>query len=124
MASAYVDLTYDPKVLAIVDTASSSHFGVLAGQFDDSTQGMLRRVGGCAALGERALGTDGLWVRVATVVARAKSPGRSTLAAIPSDRLHGIAVIGDFGNIDPNQIDFGTADVIVHRRGRSPRKER
>jgi hypothetical protein len=124
LASAYVDLTYDPEMLAIVDTASSAHFGVLAGQLDDSTQGVLRRVGGCAALGERALGSNGLWVRVATVVARAKSPGRSTLAAILSDQLHGIAVSGDFGNIDPNQIDLGAADVIVHRKGRSPRNER
>ena len=124
LASAYVDLTYDSEVLAIVDTASSSHFGVLSEQLDDSTRGVLRRVGGCAALGERALGTNGLWVRVATVVARAKSPGRSTLAAIPSNQLHGIAVIGHSGNIDSSQINFGTADVIVHRKGRSLRKER
>jgi hypothetical protein len=124
LASTYVDLAHDPEMLAIVDATSSPLFGMLAEQLDDSTPGILRRVGGCAALGERALGINGLWVRVATVVARAKSPGKSTVAAIPSDRLHGIAEIGDFGNIDLNQIDFGKANVIVHRKGKSPRRGR
>jgi hypothetical protein len=55
---------------------------------------------------------------VATIVARATSPGNSSLAAMPSDRLHGIAAIG-FGNIDPTRIEFGSVEVMVHRKGES-----
>jgi len=118
LASVYVDLMYDPEVFEITGAASSAQFGVLARQLDDSASGLLLRLGGCAALGERALGINDSWVRVATIVARATSPGNSSLAAMPSDRLHGIAAIG-FGNIDPTRIEFGSVEVMVHRKGES-----
>ncbi len=66
-------------------------------------------------MGSPNLGTEGTWVRVATLAVRAVAAGPVTLSAGPSDPIHGVAIVNELGNLDPLRVDFGTAVVNVVR---------
>jgi hypothetical protein len=114
LAAVYVDVLYDPVLLSIADIKPSAFFPLFASGFDEN--GIVRAVGGCASLGERSLGTEETWIRVATVTARAQALGRGTLRAGPSDMIHGVALIGEFANVDPARIDFDAVNLIVESK--------
>lgn len=118
LASAYVDLRFDGRLHA-VEVLPSGEFGLFAGESSRPSRGVLRAVGGCRDLGSLATASDGNWVRVATVVARATRPGTATVAAELSDQLHGFSHVGDFQNIDPSLIEFENATVTIGKRHRA-----
>lgn len=118
-AAAFVDLKYNPALIAVDDIIPSGRFSVLAdGQV--VSDGFVSMLGGCANLGEAALGADKGWVRVATLAARATAPGVTRVVVGPSDEMHGVAVVGEFTNIDPGKIELEHADLTV-RGVRKPR---
>jgi hypothetical protein len=112
LASVYTNLQYNPRLLAIDGVQPGALFGNFAGGADDGA-GIIARLGGCAALGERKLGGDGDWVRVATVRARTKAAGRGRLAAESSDVLHGVAILGEYANVRVEQIEFGESPLVI-----------
>jgi len=113
LASAYIDVQYDPTLLAVTDTDVSQLFPVFAGGTNNADTGTVRALGGCATPGDRIVGADGMWVRIATLAAVAQGGGNGVITAGPSDDLHGLAVVGELQNIDPDRIDFGAARVNV-----------
>jgi len=122
LAAAYVDLSYDPGLLSIIAVQPTALFSLFPDGHDE--HGTLRAVGGCAMLGERSLGADGMWVRAATITARAETPGTGILRANSSDPIHGIALIGEFENIDLGRIDFEEARLVVKTEKRAVRDGR
>lgn len=119
LAAAYVDISYDPRLLSIVAIRPSSVFSLFSNGYDEN--GILRAVGGCALLGERYLGTEGTWVRVATITARAEAPGTGTLRVDSSDPIHGIALVGEFANVDSGKIEFEEINFVVEPKNRGRR---
>jgi len=119
LAATYVDVSYDPLLLSIVAVRPGALFALFPNGHDEN--GILRAVGGCALLGERSLGTDGTWARVATITARAEAPGTGTLRADPSDPIHGIALVGEFANVNSGQIDFDDINLVVEMKNRAVR---
>ena len=111
-AAAFVALKYNPALIAVDDIIPSGRFSVLAdGQV--VSDGFVSILGGCANLGEAALGADEGWVRVARPAARTTAPGTTRVVGGPNDEMHGVAVVGEFTNIDPGMIEFGHADLTV-----------
>ena len=43
----------------------------------------------------------------------ATAPGTTRVVGGPNDEMHGVAVVGEFKNIDPGMIEFGHADLTV-----------
>jgi hypothetical protein len=124
LASAYVDLQFDMRRLALMDIVPSEEFGLLLNQSLSPDNGVLRAVGGCAQLRPDGVGADGNWVRITTVVTRAVAQGRTTVTVESSDEIHGFARVGMFQNIDPSLIEFQGVTVNVHKKIRSIRNGR
>ncbi|MCI0493044.1 MAG: hypothetical protein L0Z07_08920 [Planctomycetes bacterium] len=119
LASAFVDLQFGERQLALLEVIPSDALGLLAGHSISTKDGMLRALGGCAQLGGKGVGAIGSWIRVTTVVARAVSPGRTPVAVESSDDLHGFSMVGMFENIDSSLIDFQGATIEIQKDGRT-----
>jgi hypothetical protein len=124
LASAYVDLQFGERRLVPLEVIPSDLLGLLASQSISPVDGVLRAVGGCTQLDSNGVGTDGNWVRVSTIVARAVAPGRTTVTVERSDELYGFSRVGMFQNIDPSQIDFEGVAFYVHKKTRNIRNGR
>jgi hypothetical protein len=117
-ASAYVDLGYDHRRMAVLDVVPSGVLDLLVARMSTPTKGVLWTLGGCAGFGSIGVGGGGEWVRVSTVVTRLTAPGRVDLAVGPSDKLHGFARVGMFQNVDPSRIEFERTAVQIRKNDR------
>ncbi|MBI3836282.1 MAG: hypothetical protein HY287_18340, partial [Planctomycetes bacterium] len=124
LASAYMDVQYDPSLLEVTEMNVGKPFPVFANGTNDAEMGTVHALGGCASLGDRMVGADGVWVRIAFLTAVALRGGSGVIATGSSDDLHGLAVVGRFQNIDPSEIEFGAARVIVSGKRHSSRVDR
>ncbi len=116
LAAAYVDMVIDTDALMVERVISSNAMSTFSGGVIHSGMGLVSQLGGCSKLTSTGLGTDGTWVRVATLAVRAVAVGSATLMAGPSDQLHGVAITNELGNIDPFRVDFGTAVVNIVKK--------
>jgi hypothetical protein len=122
LASAYVDVHYDPQVLIADSAGAGMQFGLFALEMIDSRIGVVK-VGGCAALGESTLGTGQTWVRVGTLSMHGVLPVKPLQAASgpvvktgPAAAPYGISIFNRFGDLSAEQIKFGSVPVRIRPR--------
>jgi hypothetical protein len=115
LATAYLDLRFDRALLELVDVFPSMPFRLFAQEWHLDSR-VLHTVGGCAELGHINVGSNGDWVKVATVLARAIAPGLVTAAAKPSDELHGFARVGEFQNTDASLLDCQSTSFQIGKK--------
>lgn len=108
----YADITYDPALLIAEETIPSELFELFAVRQAEGRVGG-SRVGGCAPLGDGGVGVASAWVRVATVRLYVVDAGETALTVKSSAAPFGVSISGRFGDLDPSQIDFGGADVVL-----------
>ncbi len=106
LASVYVDVHYDPKLLSVQNIVPGRWFETFGRGVID-TKGHVQAVGGCAPLGDGSIGTDGGWVRVATVRMRVGLRGTAAVTVAPAFRPFGVSLHGRLGDVPPSQIKFG-----------------
>ncbi|MFQ5494718.1 MAG: hypothetical protein ACE5EX_04995 [Phycisphaerae bacterium] len=124
LGSVYVDVLYDPGLLAVEEVMPSTSFTTLSRGFIDADAGHIAALGGCAALGEGRLGSASTWVRVATVRVRARGSGLTTVTAVPSHRPYGVSVFGRFGDLYAGQVEFGEIAFRIARRSEPTTKHK
>jgi hypothetical protein len=124
LAAVYVDLRYDEKRASVIDIDSSASFSLFSDTADFAVDGVVQHTGGCATIGEQTLGSDGLWVRVSTVLLRADRPGPLGLNARPSGRPFGISIVGEFTDVDGSLIDFSSTNVTIRGKATRPAQGR
>jgi hypothetical protein len=124
LAAVYVDLAYDDRAASIVQVEPGAFFSLFSNVADLASGGLVKRAGGCANLGEQSLGGDGLWVRVATIVLRAERQGPFQVDAAPSDRPFGIAIVGEFEDVDASLIEFGSVQMTIDGKSGRPARVR
>jgi hypothetical protein len=112
-AAVYADLEYDPGALRVEEIIPSEGFDLLAGGIDDPNQGTIGRLGGCARLGLDGLGREGSFARVATVKARLLGAGKTVVSAAASTGIYGMAVVGRFENLAPEDVDIENAAFVI-----------
>ena len=120
LAAVYVDVAYDASRLTPEGVLASGGFGLFAHGQVEGAAGVVRAVGGCAPLGERSLGTEGTWVRVASVRMRSRQVGVAALAATASTGPYGVALLNHFGDLEGAQLTLGTASVEIYARALVP----
>jgi hypothetical protein len=121
LAAVYASVRFDPIALRIADVAPSESFSLFtidqplsaAGMFVPT--GTLCRIGGCVQPGEKRLGADSQWVRVATLRLRARSAGSSTIHLLPADGGYGIALIDQLNLLPAESVALGTCRVEVRK---------
>lgn len=123
LGSVYVDVTYDPSQLMVVEVIPSVAFSTFSGGIVDSTLGVISALGGCAPLGDGTMGAGSTWVRVATLRMRALGVGFATVSAGPSYGPYGVSVFGRFGDLSQDQLEFGEAGLNLRNR-RVPENKR
>ncbi|MBN1513305.1 MAG: CotH kinase family protein [Phycisphaerae bacterium] len=115
LAAVYVDLTFDHTRLALGEIVPSGHFPLFACGTTGAADGLVKALGGCAPLGEAALGTGGTWVRVAGLQLKATSAGRAFVRCDSADPPFGVAVMNRFGDLQTWQVEYGAAVVAIRR---------
>ena len=122
MASAYVDLAFDPSVLLVQEVIPSGAFNVLPRGDLDGRRGVIRSFVG-STLGNAKLALDAEWVRVATVKLRGLASGRASARLHSAGNVLGVSVSGSFGDLDSSAVDYGAAVFYLDEprtgRGRS-----
>jgi hypothetical protein len=115
LAAVYANLTFDHTRLALGKIVPSGQFPLFAGGTTGAADGLVEALGGCAPLGEAALGTGGTWVRVAGLQLKATSTGRAFARCDPAASPFGVAVINRFGDLQEWQVEYGAAIAPIRR---------
>jgi hypothetical protein len=68
-------------------------------------------MGGCAPLGEEALGAGGAWVRVGVLQLGSRRPGTAHLSAQPAGGGYGVALRGELGLLAGCEVQYGECDL-------------
>ncbi|MGD2108247.1 MAG: hypothetical protein PVI86_02525, partial [Phycisphaerae bacterium] len=107
LAAAYVDVTYDATTFAVDRVDASPLFAGFVQSKVLEQIGVIRSVGGSATPGDQRVGIDTAWVRVATIEVRALRGGVSPVGTRSAGSPFGISIVGELGNLEAEQIDFG-----------------
>jgi hypothetical protein len=73
---------------------------------------MVGALGGCAQLGDDALGIHSTWVRVAALELYGRQPGLAEVQTGPSADGYGVSIMNRLGILDASEIQFGTRNVL------------
>jgi hypothetical protein len=112
LAAAYVDVSYDPRRLAVQEIVSGEFLSLFSSGVIDQAKGLAHTVGGCVPLGQASVGLD-KWVRVATLHVQAEAAGQVTMTTGPARVPYGIAVFDQSGDLGPSQVDFGESRLSI-----------
>ncbi|MBU0718133.1 MAG: hypothetical protein KJ749_07795 [Planctomycetes bacterium] len=114
LASVYVDLRFDPAALTVVNVASSDNFPTFPRGVVDSLEGIVTGLGGSVSPRGTAVGSDGKWVRVATIQVQALQAVATTIVIHPADAPFGVGIVGEFGTLAAPLLDSGRLDMTFY----------
>ena len=106
LASVYLDVVYDAKLLDVIEIMHSDEFSLLAGGVLHSEEGRIANLGGCGDPGDASLGVEPAWIRVASLRVVVRRPGRTTVDLRAADGIHSISHFGRFGAVPDSGIAF------------------
>ncbi|MEK6677660.1 MAG: hypothetical protein AABZ47_18655 [Planctomycetota bacterium] len=115
-AAAYVDMEHDPLAVVVETTRVGDSFLLFHATEVDRSKSEIRSLGGCAAPGERRVGVDSRWVLVGTVQWNATVEGVVRFTTASAGGTHGVSLVSEFGNVNPDAIDFGGLSVRIGAR--------
>ncbi len=110
IASVYVDMSYDEHVVGFERIAASHAFGLFA-DGESVSADTIASLGGCAQLGEKSMGSDSTWVRIASARVHGTRQGTATFSTESAGPLHGISIVGEFGNLFTTAVSFGSLSL-------------
>jgi hypothetical protein len=116
LAAVYADLMFDPLLLSAQEIIPSAVFDTLSSGEIDWKGGLVWAVGGCARFGEVQLGIDPAWVRVATLKMHAVAPGSVRVTIDSAGDVHGVSLLGRFGNVGVSEIEFKGLDLEIYEQ--------
>jgi len=114
LASVYTDLRFDPAAVSVVNVASSDSFPTFPRGMVDSLEGLVTGLGGSVSPRGTAVGSDGKWVRVATLQVQALQAVATTIVIHPADAPFGVGIVGEFGTLAPPLLDSGRLDMTFY----------
>jgi hypothetical protein len=103
-----VDVVFDPSRLVVEGVIPSQKLGMFAGGLVDQGGGVVGALGGCAPLGDDALGADSTWVRVAALELHGRQPGLAGVQTGPSAGGYGVSIMNRLGILDSSEVHFGS----------------
>jgi hypothetical protein len=121
LAAVYAAASFEGAKLAVVGVVPSESFTLFARDEPsylpptNHSPGWACEVGGCAGLGDTALGAESQWVRVSTLRLRSPGAGQSVVRLVPAGAGYGVALVDRLGVLSSGAVEFGDCRLEVRK---------